>query len=214
MLRATGPMAWYQSTGQMLGHSCPKTSGRLRRKGIQGGEMGGRGITSWARKRSFTRSFLASATFSCTLPCLRPRRSRSPCFANRFWKGRKRTWVEGPCWVPLIPLLQTVPGYTPAVSLGICIDPAHWAESLPCAQHRGKTVCKSRSGRGRWESKEGTLTLRGHLPQSRPPMPSLRHSSSQSCSQGGILPQPRMDSIFEPLPNSSRPASLWRPRMY
>lgn len=40
MLRATGPMAWYQSTGQMLGHPCPKTSGRLRRKGIQGGEMG------------------------------------------------------------------------------------------------------------------------------------------------------------------------------
>ena len=47
------------------------------------------------------------------------------------------------------PLPQIVPGYTPAVSLGI--DPGRWAGSSSCTQHRGKTVCMSRGRRGRWE---------------------------------------------------------------
>ena len=69
----------------------PKDCGNVREKGILGRGNGWQGITSWARKRSFARSFLASATFSCMLLCLRPCRSCSPCFANMFWKGRKRT---------------------------------------------------------------------------------------------------------------------------
>ena len=65
------------------------------------------------------------------------------------------------------PLPQIVPGYTPAVSLGI--SPGRWAGSSSCTQHRGKTVCMSRGRRGRWERRPlGATFLRAGLPHQPP----------------------------------------------
>lgn len=119
--------------------------------------------------------------------------------------GRKHEWrAPAKCpWSPFPGPYQAMHQQFPSTSIQ-GIGPGH----CPALGNVAKLSTESKGRYVRWESKEGTLTLRGHLPQSRPPTLRLPHSPSLSCSQRGTFPKPTMTSVCGPLPNSEASLTL------
>lgn len=93
--------------------------------------------------------------------------------------GRKHEW-RAPArwpWPPFPGPYQAMHQQFPSAAIQ-GVGPGH----CPALSTLAELSSVSRGGQGRWESKEGMLILRGHLPQSRPPTPRLPRSPSLSCS--------------------------------